>query len=141
MPPTKEDLDKLRHAPTVKETKVTNMWGEEEYQQNPQYSDPKITHHKYNPKQFKMFGENKIAFARELATNHPELNEMIITKHGVGENNFELCLCEVAAYFEIVLDGQYTEEDLERLCGILLQKLVQSRTPVLFNLPTPKEIQ
>jgi len=122
-----------KKKPIQKEEKIINIWNEEEYIQNPQYSDK--THPKYNPKHFKLFGENKIAFAKELREHHPELSKLIVSKHGV--DNFELQLAEVSAYFEIILDGTYTEVELEKLCGILLTKLLQSRTPYIF--PTVSE--
>jgi len=119
-----------------KEKKVINMWGEEEYKKDPRYNHPSAdkTHHNYNPKNFQMFGPNKIALGIELREHHTELCEMIVAKHGL--DNFELMLAEIAAYFEIILDGTYTEEDVEKLCGILLTKLVQHRTPMIF--PEPK---
>lgn len=128
-----------KRKPTQKETKVINIWNEEEYLQNPQYTDK--THPKY--RHLEMFGENKIALAIELRDYHHELTQLIRAKHGVCE--WELVLAEVAAYCEIILDGTYTPEELEKLCGILRDRLVLERldlkfpAPVLPLLTTKKE--
>lgn len=123
----------------IKEKKVINIWGEEEYKKDPRYNHPSAdkTHHNYNSKHFQMFGENKIAFIKELQSYHPELNGLIIQKHGHEDADtiFHMALAEVSAFFEIILDGDYNDEEIENLCGILLQKLVQSRTPLLFDAP------
>lgn len=48
------------------------------------------------------------------------------------DSPMEVKLGEVAAYCQIVLDGMYTQEDVEKLCGILLKKLKQKRTPLIL---------
>jgi len=40
-------------------------------------------------------------------------------------------LGEIAAYFNIELDGMYTPEDLNKLCGILTHKLRDKRRIIL----------
>jgi len=105
----------------------TNIWGEEI--EDNSLPEDKRTHHNY--KSLEYFGENKIAFVKELSNYHPELNEMLLTKHA-HETDPEilstLAVAEVAAYYEIILNGDYTPDEVENLCGILLQKLVNSRT-------------
>lgn len=48
------------------------------------------------------------------------------------DSPMEVKLGEVAAYCQIVLDGMYTQEDVEKLCEILLKKLKQRRTPLIL---------
>jgi len=40
-------------------------------------------------------------------------------------------LGEIAAYCNIAMDGLYTQEDLDRLCGILYRKLTEMRKIIL----------
>jgi len=107
-----------------------NIWGEEIESTTP-VKDRK-THHKYNPKHFQMFGENKIALGREVK-NHPELLELL-ANHAVDE--LEIMLAEIAAYCGVMLNDSYTESDIENLCGILNDKLVARRTGFVF----PREV-
>jgi len=43
------------------------------------------------------------------------------------DSPMELKIAEIATHVDIVLDGFYTAEDVEKLVGILLQKLKQKR--------------
>ena len=81
---------------------------------------------------FQMFGEHKIALGREVH-NHPEVIELL-QKHQADD--FELMLAEIAAYCEVILEGEYTEYDIEQICKILTQKLVTKRLGIIF----PREI-
>lgn len=65
------------------------------------------------------FPESYIALQREL-NNHPELCARL-TNHPPQE--FELRLAEIASYCEVILDGSYTPDDLDKLCDILYRKL------------------
>jgi hypothetical protein len=128
------------------ETKVINIWNEEEYHKDPRYDHASTdkTHHKYNPKNFQYFGENKIALMLELRQHHPDLQGLILTKHTQVsktdnvEVDWIMVLCEVAAYCEVILDGEYSEEELEKLAGILLGRLVAERTKTTFHVDDTK---
>ena len=65
------------------------------------------------------FSEAEIALSKEIG-NHPALMELL-SKHPPQEK--EIRLAEIAAYCDVVLDGSYSEEEIERLCGILYRKL------------------
>lgn len=118
------------------EKKVTNIWNEEVYIKDPRYDHPSTdkTHHNYNPKHFQFFGPNKIALMEELQTNHQELVQLINSKHGTPPD-WTMALLEVAAYCEVVVEGSYTEEDLEKLAGILKNKLMMGRLEFIFERP------
>lgn len=122
------------------EKKVINIWNEEEYVKDPRYDHPSTdkTHHNYNPKHFQMFGPNKIALAEELRDHHQELVGLIQKQHGMNPD-WELVLAHVASYCEVVLDGEYNEEELEKLAGILRDKLMQGRLEFLFEHEENKE--
>lgn len=66
---------------------------------------------------------------RELV-NHPKLLELL-AKHPANE--FEVRLSEIAAYCDVILDGQYFPSELEKLAEILVKKLVEKRVPVILS--------
>lgn len=74
------------------------------------------------------FPESRIALSREVA-EHPPLLELL-QKHPQAE--FEIILAEIASYCEIVLDGTYSQEDLDKLCDILFKRLRAKRSSILL---------
>lgn len=60
---------------------------------------------------------------REIA-RHPKLMKRL-QNHGGGE--WEVKLAEIALYCDVVLDGEYLPEDVQKLCGILERKLIERR--------------
>ena len=72
---------------------------------------------------FYYFPESVIELQKELL-NHPTLMERL-GKHDMQE--VEIKIAEIAAYCDVVLDGDYTNEMLETLCGILVQRLKNKR--------------
>lgn len=75
------------------------------------------------------FPESYLALQQELADNHPELAARI-AKHPPSE--FEFRIAEIAAYCDVILDGYYTPEDLEKLCNLLWTKLKQKSTGLIL---------
>jgi len=59
---------------------------------------------------------------------HPELLSLL-AKHTNGE--FELILAEIAAYCKVEVDGEFTQEDLEKLAELCLKILHKKRTILL----------
>lgn len=80
-----------------------------------------------------LFSEPRIALNREVA-NHPELMELL-QKHPANE--FEIRLAEIASYCEVILDGVYSQMELDKLCDILYKKLIQKRTPIWITSQMP----
>ena len=76
------------------------------------------------------FPQERIALQEELA--HPAHQELwpLVAKHPPQE--FELRLAEIAAYLGIVLDGYYSQEELNKLCDILTRKLYEKRTQIVI---------
>lgn len=74
------------------------------------------------------FPESRIALSREVA-EHPPLLELL-QKHPQAE--FEIILAEIATYCGVVLDGTYTQEDLDKLCDILFKRLRAKRSSILL---------
>lgn len=62
-------------------------------------------------------------------THHPTLiKEMAeVTLCNQGRNDFALMLGVVGAYCEVMIDGQYTEAEINKLCQILTDKLRAKR--------------
>lgn len=77
------------------------------------------------------FSESRIALNREVRY-HPELIERL-QEHPANE--FEIRVAEIAAYCAVILDGDYTPSDLDKLCDILYWKLVEMRTGII-GVPT-----
>ena len=73
------------------------------------------------------FNPARIALAKEI-TNHPKLIARL-QKHPQAE--FEILLAEIALYCEIVLDGDYTQDDLDKLCYVLLGRLRKMHSPLI----------
>lgn len=88
--------------------------------------------HQNRWKSLQFFGDNKIALSREIH-NHPELLELLSDHH---PDDWEVKLAHIAVYCEVILDGDYLENQIEQLCGILTEKLITKRTGFVF----PKEI-
>lgn len=56
--------------------------------------------------------------------NHPKLMEYL-GNHEADER--EIKMAEICLYCEVIVDGTYTPEDMEKLAEILLQKLIERR--------------
>ena len=80
------------------------------------------------PMQLEFFSEHRIALNQEVL-QHPELQALLGT-HPVDA--FEERLGEVAAYCGIIVDGYYTQEDIDKLCGILVRKLRDKRSIIIL---------
>jgi hypothetical protein len=80
-----------------------------------------------------MFPEGYIALNRELATGlHPKL-ETLLNNHPVDE--VDIRLLEICTYCSIVVDGEYTLAERDKLCFILAGRL-----EALRELPAPQII-
>lgn len=74
-------------------------------------------------KHFQMFSQHRLDLAQEVK-NHPKLMEFLANH---DQDEFEIMIAEIAAYCEVGLDGDYTPIDLDNLCKILYQKLINKR--------------
>ena len=75
------------------------------------------------------FSESRIDLQKEIP-NHPELVSRL-QNHPAGE--FEVRLAEIASYVGLVLDGDYTPEDLDNICEICRHKLWKKRSPIILS--------
>ncbi len=77
------------------------------------------------------FHQNRIDLDRELV-HHPELLELL-ANHPSDE--FEIRIAEISLYCDIALHGDYLPSDLDKLCGILRNKLWEKRvgTPIIIR--------
>jgi len=76
-----------------------------------------------------MFHQNRIDLDREIH-NHSKLMERL-ANHPADE--FEIRLAEIASYCEVLLHGDYTPDDLDKLCGILFKRLLEKRIPIILT--------
>jgi hypothetical protein len=75
-----------------------------------------------------LFPQEYLDLQQELR-HHPDIVELL-QKH---EGDLHLGLAEIAAHFNIILDGQYFESDLTRLAEILTKKLYEKRTLIITD--------
>ena len=78
---------------------------------------------------FEYFDPRMLALQEEVS-HHPQLMELL-AKHPPQEK--EMRLAEIAAYCEIILDGYYSEEQLNELADVLTRKLKQKNCIVLIS--------
>lgn len=76
------------------------------------------------------FPEVFLAVQQELY-NHPDLCERMKEECDLNAD-FPERLGTLAAMLEIVVDGYYTYEAIEKLCDILVRKMMERRTSVLL---------
>ncbi len=78
------------------------------------------------PLEIVMFPEEVIELNRELANGlHAPLQEIM---HGLDSHvSFQERLGHIAAYCELVLDGQYMPDDIAGICGELVKRLKDKR--------------
>lgn len=74
------------------------------------------------------FDERRIELNKEIQ-NHPELCDILASQ---DDREFELLLVQVATYCDVVLDGDYMPQELDRLCGILTDKLRAKRAGIFI---------
>lgn len=73
---------------------------------------------------FELFPKEYIDLDKELQSGyHPKLAFI----NGYGMDEMDIKLAQIAAYCEVMLDGDYKLEDRIQLCGILKEKLVLKR--------------
>jgi hypothetical protein len=65
-----------------------------------------------------------IELQREILHHHPELQERF-KNHPAGE--WEIKLAETAVYCDVILDGTYMPEEIQKLAAILTRKLIERR--------------
>lgn len=70
-----------------------------------------------------LFPEPFIQLQAELI-HHPALQEVLQQQPGA---EWEIRLAQIAHYCEVILDGNYLPEDIERICEILRIKLIERR--------------
>lgn len=75
-------------------------------------------------KHINIFPDEVIHLQREII-NHPKLMNRLANNHRA--DSWETKLAEIAHYCDMILDGDYTEEDIKRICTILEKKLIERR--------------
>ena len=79
------------------------------------------------------FSEARLNLQKEIAQDGHEALWPLLAKYQASE--FELRLAEIAAYCEVILDGVYSQQELDKLCEILTRKLYEKRTGVIVVNP------
>jgi len=86
-----------------------------------------------DPKHFKYFSQNRINLAQELK-HHPDMIELI---QKYPQDEFEMIIAEIAGHCKVALHGDYFEEDMDELCGVLCARLKYKRTGLLIAKTLP----
>lgn len=81
------------------------------------------------PLRIEMFSDDMIALSQEVGY-HPHLVQRL---HKHAGADFEIKLAEIAAYCEVALDGFYTQDDINKLCELLYNKLRASRAAIVLS--------
>lgn len=74
-------------------------------------------------KHINIWPDELIRLQREIP-QHPKLGARL-QNHGATE--WEVRIAEICNYCGVLVDGDYTPEDIQRLCGILERKLIERR--------------
>lgn len=91
------------------------------------YPSPKLD--LKNPK-YELFEPELQALNQEVSY-HPDLMEILA---GQAEKDVYVQLAEVASFCKVVLDGEYSKDDILKLCTLLTEKLYQRRTGIMINI-------
>ena len=75
-----------------------------------------------------MFPEELNALRIEI-NNHPDLLVILAAQ---ADKDIYIQISEIAAYCGIVLDGEYTKQDLITLCGKMEQQLRSKRVAIIL---------
>lgn len=87
-------------------------------------------------KQQVMFAQEFIDLQRELL--NPAHESLVNEIAKLRADDFELKMSAIASDVGVILDGDYTEEDMRKLAPILTQKLVSKRTGIVFARAFPE---
>jgi len=82
-----------------------------------------------DPKHFEMFSQHRLDLAQEVK-HHPPLMDFL---NNHPQDEFEILLAEISSYCGVGLDGDYMPSELDNLCKILTERLIQLRLHVIFG--------
>lgn len=80
-----------------------------------------------------MLSEQVQALQRELR-NHPKLAAHVLEQ----SKTFEDCIAHIAEHLGIVLHGVYDEDQVNRLCQVMVNKLQDERKVIITNVADPR---
>ena len=82
-----------------------------------------------------MFPQEYIDLNKELATQrHPKIQAILA---GYPTDEIDIKLAQIAAYCEVMLDGDYDLAARMKLCKILTEKLILMREPEAGSIILP----
>lgn len=70
-----------------------------------------------------IFPDEMLLLSHELR-NHPKLCTLLANHPA---NEWEVMMVEIALYCDVIVDGSYTPEDMQRLAFILYKRLIEKR--------------
>lgn len=77
-----------------------------------------------------LFDQRLLDLLQEVHAYHPHIIELCTwnAHNNEGGDDFYIQLCEVAAAIGLVVEGDFTDKDVYRLCEHITKQLVKSRT-------------
>lgn len=82
--------------------------------------------------QLEFFSPARLAFTREVINNHPDIVASLLEAGlDLSESKYTEALAHVAGMLNILLDGAYTQADLDRLADMLYIKLVNKNKTII----------
>jgi hypothetical protein len=83
-----------------------------------------MSYHQFFPEVF-------IQLSREIL--HPAHEKLIAVLEAEPTPEFSDKIATIAAYVNVALDGHYTQEDLEKVAGICLERLKKRREIIVVS--------
>lgn len=84
------------------------------------------------------FPEERIALAKEIR-EHPPL-QILLAGTKMKARDFPAMLAEIATYCNILVNGDYMPEELDKICGVLVEELRKMRS-IIVTAPGAGTIQ
>ena len=82
-----------------------------------------------NPKYELM--EQELQELNQEVAFHPDLQELLAQQ---SVKDVYIQLAEIASFCGVVLDGEYTKQDILQLCTLLTKKLYERRTGIMLHI-------
>lgn len=82
-----------------------------------------------------LFDQRLLDLQQEIFQHHPHIIELCswTAQNNPGGDDFYIQLCEVAAAIGIVVEGDFGDKDVYKLCEFITKQLVKSRTTIVVS--------
>lgn len=77
-----------------------------------------------------LFDQRLLDLQAEIHAHHPALIELCSAQQ---DKDFYVQLCEVAGFVGVVVDGDFGDKDIYKLCEFLTKQLVKARSILVVS--------